>query len=170
MLDFPNGIHPIFNPRWYCSHGTVVKRHFAHAHPQGLRKYFVFLLSSGDFRPWDPAAVEPSTCSSERQDLAEPNTFDAEAPYVSTLHIRAVRALKFCSISANLIAKSFCVFVICESMRDMQFVRVGICARFEVYKFRKERIELFIRCTSRAGAYTIEVRARAIRTAKNSKR
>ena len=34
----------------------------------------------------------------------------AEAAYVSTLHIRAVRALKFCSISASLVTKSLSVF------------------------------------------------------------
>ena len=36
------------------------------------------------------------------QDLAEPDTFDAEAATVSTLHKRAVKALKFCSISVGL--------------------------------------------------------------------
>ena len=53
-----------------------------------------------------PATVEPSTCSSERQDLAEPDTFDAEAAYVSTVHRRAEKVLKFCSISASLVEKS----------------------------------------------------------------
>ena len=73
--------------------------------------------------------MEPSTCSSEGQDLAEPDTFDAEAAYVSTLHKRAVRVLKFCSISVSLVAKFLpSVFVIWESIRDIQVVRAGICA------------------------------------------
>ena len=72
----------------------------------------VFLLSLGDPGPWDPAAVEPSTCSSEGQDRAEPDTSDAESADVSTLHKRAVRVLIFCSISASLVAKSPSVFVI----------------------------------------------------------
>ena len=41
-----------------------------------------------------PAAVEPSTCSSEGQHLAELDTLDAETINVSTFHIHAVRALK----------------------------------------------------------------------------
>ena len=40
----------------------------------------VFLVSSDDTGPWDPAAVEPST---EGQDRAEPDTFDAEGLHVS---------------------------------------------------------------------------------------
>ena len=39
----------------------------------------MFPLSLDDPGPWDPAAVEPSTCSSEGQDLAEPDIFDADA-------------------------------------------------------------------------------------------
>ena len=71
-------------------------------------------------------AVEPSTCSSEGQDLAEPETFDADAACVWTLLIRAAKVLKFCFISASLFAKSPGVFVICESIRDIQVVRAGI--------------------------------------------
>ena len=51
---------------------------------------------------WDPAAVQPSIFSTESQDRAEPEKIDAEAANVSTLHTRAVRLLKFCSISANI--------------------------------------------------------------------
>ena len=43
----------------------------------------------------------PCGCA-EGQDRAEPNTIDAEAACVSTLHTRAVRLLKFFSISANI--------------------------------------------------------------------
>ena len=57
-----------------------------------------------------PAAVEPSTCSIEGQDLTEPDIFDAEAAFVSTLHRRAEKVLKFCSISASLVAKYLSVF------------------------------------------------------------
>ena len=63
-----------------------------------------------DSHTWDPAAVEPLTCSSVGQDLAEPETFDEEAAYVSSLHIRAVMALKFCSISVSPVAKSQVIF------------------------------------------------------------
>ena len=45
----------------------------------------LFLFSLDDPWKWDPAAVEPSTCSSKGQDLAELDTFDAEAAYVSDL-------------------------------------------------------------------------------------
>ena len=78
-------------PAWYCSHGNCSKTALRVGSSSGLEKVssprLVFLLSSDDPGPWDPAAVEPSTCSSEGQDLSEPDTFDAEAAHVSTLHI-----------------------------------------------------------------------------------
>ena len=86
----------------------------------------VLLWSSDDPEPWVPAAVEPSTCSSVSQDLAEPDTLDAEAVNVSNLHIRVVRALKFCSHSVSRVSKSPSVFEICESTRDIHFVRARI--------------------------------------------
>ena len=119
-------------PVWYCSHGNRSKTALRACSSAGLEEVsslrLVFLLSLDDPGKWDNAAVEPSTCSGEGQDLAEPDTFDAEAAYVSTLHKRAVGVLKLCSISVSLVAKSPSVFVICESMRDIQFVRAGICA------------------------------------------
>ena len=77
-------------PLWYCSHGNRSKIALRACSSSGLEKVsslrLVFLLSSDDpgpWDPWDPAAVEPSTCSTEGQDRAEPDTFDAEAAYVS---------------------------------------------------------------------------------------
>ena len=92
-------------PAWHCSRANrrrVALRAFSSSalgNVSSLR--LVFLPSSHDPGSWDPAAVEPSTCPSKGQDLAELETHEAEAAYVSTLHMRAVRALKFCSISAN---------------------------------------------------------------------
>ena len=107
---------------WYCSHGNRSKTALRACSSSGLQEIsslrLVFLLSLDD----------PSTFTGEGQDLAEPDTFDAEAAYVSTLHRRAVKVLKLCSISASLVAKSPSVFVIRESMRDIQVVRAGICA------------------------------------------
>ena len=84
---------------------TVVRRHFEHFHHLGLCLCQVlrpvFLLSSDDPGPWDPVVGEPSTCPGKGQDLAEPETLEAEATSVSILHKRAVRELKVCSISAN---------------------------------------------------------------------
>ena len=96
MLDLSQRvlIHFVI-PVWYCSHGNRRKTALRACSSAGLEKIsslrLVFLLSLDDPGPWDPAAVEPSTCSSEGQDLAEPVTFDAEVAYVSTLHKRAVR-------------------------------------------------------------------------------
>ena len=75
--------------------------------------------------------MEPPTCSSVGQDLAEPETFVAETANVSNLHTRAEMALKFCSISVSRLAKSPSVFEICESIRNLSDLGV------EVYKFRK---------------------------------
>ena len=61
----------------------------------------VFLLSPDDPGPWDPVAEEPSTSPGKSQDLAGPETLEADATSVSILHMRAMRALTFCSISAN---------------------------------------------------------------------
>ena len=66
----------------------------------------MILLSSDDPGPRDPAAVEPSTCSSEGQDLTEPDIFGAQTAQVSTLHRRAEKVLKFCSTSASLVEKT----------------------------------------------------------------
>ena len=127
-------------PLWYCSHGNRSKTALRACSSSGFEETsslrLVFLWSLDDLGAWDPAAVEPSTFSSEGQDLAEPDTFDAEAAYVLTWHRLAEKVLKFCSISASLIAKSPSVFVICESIRDIQDEIAGIrdlC--FEMYKF-----------------------------------
>ena len=135
-------------------------------------RYLVLLLHSDDLGPWDPAAVEPSTCSSERQDLAEPDTFDAEGCICLDLALS-------CGEGAEIL------FHLCKSGRKSPkcFRDMGIHTgqpsrkswnlrdlRFEVCKFRKESIELFIRCTSGAGAPTIDVGARAIRRTKKSQR
>ena len=95
----------------------------------------MFRLSSDDPGPWDPAAVEPSICSSVDQDLAEPATFDAEAACVSDLHTRAVMALKFSSISVSRLAKSPSVFEESKNLSDL---------RFEVYEPREKGIEFFV--------------------------
>ena len=64
------------------------------------------------------------------QDLAEPETLEAEATSVSILHMRAVRELKFCSISANaaiLVAKVLTIcslFVILAVRRTTELVMV----------------------------------------------
>ena len=75
-------------PLWYCSHGNRSKTVLRACSSSGFGEKSslrpVFLLSLDDPGPWDPAAVEPSTCSSEGQDLAEPEIFDADAAYVST--------------------------------------------------------------------------------------
>ena len=119
-------------PLWYCSQRNRSKTALRACSTSGFRETsslrLVFLLSLDDTGPWDPAAVEPSTCSREGQDLAEPDIFDADAAYVSTLHRRAAKVLRFCFISACLVAKSPSVFVICESIWDVQVVIVGICA------------------------------------------
>ena len=95
--------------------GTVARRHFAHAGLEEISSLrLVVLLSPGDPGAWDPTAVEPSTCSSEGQNHSEPDTLDAEAEHVSTLHRRAEKVLTFCSIPASLVATSPSVFVICE--------------------------------------------------------
>ena len=87
-------------PAWHCWQGNRKKK------VSGLR--LVFLFSSEDPGSWDPAAVEPPICPSEGRDLAEPETLEAEAAFVSILHMRAVRELAFCvkqltfcSISVN---------------------------------------------------------------------
>ena len=64
----------------------------------------VFLLSSDDPRPWDPrdtVAVEPSLCPSKFQELAELEPPEEEVAPASILHMRVVREMTFCSISAN---------------------------------------------------------------------
>ena len=62
----------------------------------------VFLFSSEEPGSRDPMAVEPSISPGRGQDLAgDPETLEAEATHVSTLHIRAVRALKLRSISVD---------------------------------------------------------------------
>ena len=66
----------------------------------GLR--LVFLLSSDEPKSRVPMAVEPSLCHGVGQDPREdPETFEETATPISTLHMRAVRALKFCSISVS---------------------------------------------------------------------
>ena len=85
-------------PAWHCWQGNRKRK------VSGLR--LVFLFSSEDPGSWDPAAVEPSICPSEDHDLSEPETLEAEAAFVSILHMRAMREfcvkqLTFCSIAAN---------------------------------------------------------------------
>ena len=104
-------------------------------------------------------AVEPSLCPSIFQDLAESGALEPEAAPVSNVHIRVVRALKFCS--SREISKCFCDMRN-HSGHPIRNRRNLRDLRFKVYKFREESIELFIRCTPRAGAHTIEVGTRAI--------
>ena len=153
---------------WYCSHGKRSKTALRACSSSGLEKVsslrLVFLLSSdGTLRMWSHQLVRVRA-----RILPNRVFFDAEAARVSNLHIRVEMALKFCSISVSLVAKSPSVFVICESIRDIQFVIEGDLRdlRFKVHKFRKESIEFFICCTSRGGAQTIEVGTRAIRRTK----
>ena len=77
-------------PVWYRSHGNRSKTALRACSWSGFEEkhvcisyFYCHLMILG---PWDPAAVEPSTCSSEGQDLAEPDTLDADAAYVSTSH------------------------------------------------------------------------------------
>ena len=58
----------------------------------------VFLLSSDDPEPWDPAAGEPSLCPSLFQDLAEPDPLETDVALVSNVVTRAARLLTICSI------------------------------------------------------------------------
>ena len=60
--------------------GTVARRHFAHAGLEEISSLrLVVPLSPDDPGTWDRTAVEPTTCSSEGQNHAEPDTLDAEA-------------------------------------------------------------------------------------------
>ena len=89
----------------------------------------MFLFSSDDPGSWDLAAVEPSTCQSEGQDLAEPETLEAETVLVSILHMRALESARmYCSISVTRAANPPNVSVTCDSNRDIQLKRIGICA------------------------------------------
>ena len=72
----------------------------------------VFLLSSGDPGPWDPGAVEPST-GPGGQDLAEPETPEAEAAPVSKAATRTARLPTICSTLATLLVVAATV---CESV------------------------------------------------------
>ena len=81
---------------------TEVERHFEHFHRLDLRKYQACVLCSCCHqrilaRPWDPVAVEPSDCPSMFQDLAEPETLEAEAAPVSWAATRAARLPTICS-------------------------------------------------------------------------
>ena len=78
-------------------------------------------------RTRETVAVEPSQCPGTFQDLAESGPLGPEAAPVSSLHIRVERMLKFWSISVSRVAKSPSVFVMCESIRDIQFAQQGIC-------------------------------------------
>ena len=57
----------------------------------------MFLLSSDDPGQWDHVAVEPSVCPRKVQDLAEPETLEAEAAPVSKAASRAARLPTICS-------------------------------------------------------------------------
>ena len=96
-----------------CSHGTL----FREATCEFKRRSAVnYALHSREGK------------TGEGQDLAEPETFEAEATLVSTLYIRAMKALKFCSISVSLAANPPSAVVTCDSLRYIQPVIVGICA------------------------------------------
>ena len=107
-------------PLKYCSQKNRNKTALRACSSSVLEKIssvrLVFLLLSDDPKTWDLAAVEPSTCSTEDQDRAEPDTFDAEAAYVSTLHICAVRWWKFCSISANIAMLAERSLTVCSAL------------------------------------------------------
>ena len=114
--------------------------------------------------PRAPQGVEEhrvANVDGEDQDerIAETETIEAEVTLVSVLHIRAVRALKFCSISVSLAA-----VVTCDSIRDIQPVIVGICAICSLICANCEtRASSFSSaCDTRPGAYTIEVGARPV--------
>ena len=81
--------------------GIVVRRHFVIVHLRCLRKY----QASVDPGPWDPGAVEPSTCSSDGQDREESETFDPEAACLDFSHT--------CSVGAE------SLFHLCKSGREI---------------------------------------------------
>ena len=81
--------------------GIVVRRHFVIVHLRCLRKY----QASDDPGPWNPVAVEPSTCSSDGQDRDESDTIDAEAACLDNAHT--------CSVGAEIL------FHLCKSGREI---------------------------------------------------
>ena len=96
-------------------------------------------------------AVEPQLVLVSVKIQVDPVTFEAEATPASILHVRAARALKFCSISVSLAANPPNVFVTCDSVRDIQFVRAGVCASCASKCTNFERIasSFSSACTSR---------------------
>ena len=70
-------------------------------HLRCLKKY----QESDDPGPWDPVAVEPSTCSPGGQDRAESDTIDAEAACLDFAHT--------CNVGAEIL------FHLCKSGREI---------------------------------------------------
>ena len=104
--------------------GTAARRHFAHVHHTKSASRISWSLDPG---PRDPAAVEPSNCSSESQDLAEPDILDADAVFFDFAQTfrEGVEVLFDLCKPRYKIPK--CFFVIFESIRDIQVVMTGIC-------------------------------------------
>ena len=121
-------------PAWHCSLGNCNRTALRAFSSSVLEKVsslrLVFLLSSEDPGSWDPVAVEPTACPSTFQDLAEPETFEAEATSVSILYMRAVReltfclrALTFCCISAKNEILAERVLTICSTVVILEVTR-----------------------------------------------
>ena len=99
-----NLLNLVDTPAWNCSHGNSKRTALRAFSSSGFEKVsslrLVFLLSSDDRGPWDPVAVEPSTCPGKGQDLAELETLEAKTVPVSNAATRAVRPPTTCSTLA----------------------------------------------------------------------
>ena len=121
-------------PAWYCSHGNcagTALRACSSSRQENISSLrHVFLLSSEDPGPWEPrdlVAVEPSLCPSEFQEHAEPEPLEAEAAFVSILHMRAVReltfsvrVLTFCSNAANDAILAESALTVCSTLAILE--------------------------------------------------
>ena len=88
---------------------TEVRRHFEHFHHLGTRRYQVCVwYSYCRQKNLGPVAVEPSDCPSMFQDLAEPETLEAEAAPVSKAAPRAARLLTIYLLNTYKLSRNGC--------------------------------------------------------------
>ena len=90
-----NLLNQVDTPAWNCSHGncnrTALRAFSSSKFEKVSSLRLVFLLPSDDPGRWDPVTAVPPTCPGKGQDLAEPGTLEAEAIFVSLLHMRAMK-------------------------------------------------------------------------------